>query len=350
MAKMGAKTGAKAGANISDVLERAWQMREQSNSFENTEALRLFYGPTEGEGGLSNIASHIAIDQYGAHVWVTEWESSHLGQLGQSGQPGSSTEDRKAAISEIIQFLKKKKFSSAVALFRPEKDIPAEPEILFGDPPTQRYSVREGSARYWIQLRELKHPGLFLDHAPLRKWLAGNSKGLRVLNTFAYTGSLSVAAGLGGATHVTTLDLSRPTVEWARANWQLNGLSESAADFIYGDNFEWLPKFHRKTREFDCVILDPPSFSRGNKGNFSTSKDLVMLHESALDVLAEKGILITSLNSANVSRKKYAADLQTACKKKGVRLEILQEIKLPPSFPIPAGEEPYLKGWILKRL
>ena len=322
-------------------LESAWKLREETKSFENTEALRIFYGPTEGQG-RSEIAANIAIDQYGRHAWVTEWESSN-------GQSESKIE-RKAAINEIVEFLKKKNYQSAVALFRPEKNIPSEPEILFGEPPAERFSVHEGPAKFWIQLRELKHPGLFLDHAPLRKWLHGNMKGLKVLNTFAYTGSLSVAAGLGKASHVTTLDLSKPTIEWARANWSLNGLAEDASDFIYGDYFEWLPKLHRKDRQFDCVILDPPSFSRGKKGNFSTSKDLVALHEHALDVLAPGGFLITSINSANIAKKKYAAEIQAACKSKKMKLEIVREISLPPSFPIPAGEEPYLKGWVLKRL
>src|SRR6202041_44691 len=142
-----------------------------------------------------------------------------------------------------------------------------------------------------------KHPGLFLDHAPLRAWLKENSKGLNVLNTFAYTGSLSVAAGVGGAKKVTTLDLSRPTLEWARENWELNRLAEKNSDFIFGDYFEWIPRLAKKNQLFDCVILDPPSFSRGKKGGFSTTKDLRTLHELALDCVAPEGVLVTSINS-----------------------------------------------------
>lgn len=327
------------GSTVQEQLETAWKLREDTKSFDGTEALRIFYGPTEGQGGLSEIA----MDQYGSHIWVTEWESLHSQSARTEGA------GHKAAITAVVDFLKKKKYLSAVALFRPEKDIPATPQILFGTPPGERFEVSEGPAKFWIQLQEVKHPGLFLDHAPLRRWLLNNTKGQRVLNTFAYTGSLSVAAGLGGASHVTTLDLSKSTTEWGRANWALNGLAEDKSDFIYGDYFEWLPKLARKDRKFDCVILDPPSFSRGKKGNFSTSRDLIALHENALDVLAPHGYLITSLNSANVSKKKYAAEIQSACKSKGMRLEVLREISLPASFPIPAGEEPYLKGWILKR-
>jgi 23S rRNA (cytosine1962-C5)-methyltransferase len=321
-----------ASAEILDQLEKAWLFRERKFCFRETEALRVFHGPAEGEGFLSRIA----IDLYGPHAWVTEWE-------------GERKQSREGAAGAIVRFLQSKSLSSAVALFRPEREIPAEPEILFGDPPMDRYPVREHGARFWIRLREVKHPGLFLDHLPLREWLVANSKGQRILNTFAYTGSLSIAAGIGGALHVTTLDLSRPTIEWAKENWSLNELSNERGDFIFGDYFEWLPKMARRDQRFDCVILDPPSFSRGKKGNFSTSKDLQLLHELALDVLEPNGILVTSLNSANVSKKKYWAEISAAAQSKGASLQPIQEISLPESFPVPAGSEPYLKGWILRR-
>jgi 23S rRNA (cytosine1962-C5)-methyltransferase len=311
-------------------LSDAWLRREKSGEFQDSQAVRIFYGPSEAKGALENIA----IDQFGKHAWVTEWE----GGL-----------QREKPTQEIISFLKEKGFLSAVALFRPEKNIPAEPEILFGSPPENAFEVKEDRARFWIRLREVKHPGLFLDHRPLRKWLAENSQGLKVLNTFAYTGSLSIAAGLGGASKVTTLDLSKPTIEWAKTNWALNQLSPESGDFIFGDYFEWLPKMAKRNDRFDCVILDPPSYSRGKKGDFSTSRDLVKLHQAALDVLEPQGILITSLNSANVSKKKYHSEIEQACRLKKIKLTELAEIKLPPSFPTRAGEEPYLKGWILKR-
>jgi 23S rRNA (cytosine1962-C5)-methyltransferase len=316
----------------SEVLEAAWQKRKNSPESQNTQALRVFHGPTEGSGALENIA----IDQFGKHAWITEWESI-------------STSDRGQIAQIISEFLQEKGFLSAVALFRPEKNVPAEPEILLGAPPEAAFAVQEDQARFWIRLLEVKHPGLFLDHRPLRTWLVENARGLKVLNTFSYTGSLSIACGLGKASHVTTLDLSKPTIEWAKNNWSLNQLDAVSSDFIFGDYFEWLPKMAKRGDHFDCVILDPPSYSRGKKGDFSTSRDLVKLHEAALEVLAPGGFLITSLNSANVSKKKYWGEIEQACRSKKIKLSPVADIKLPSSFPIRAQEEPYLKGWILKR-
>ncbi|MGZ3699539.1 MAG: class I SAM-dependent methyltransferase, partial [Bdellovibrionota bacterium] len=233
-------------------LERAWQWREKSGLFSESEALRVFHGPGEGSGALAELA----IDRFGEHYWVTDW--------------GGYAKCAPA----ITAFLRGKRAQSAVVLLRPDKGIPATPQIILGKPPESRFTVSEAGARFRIQLLETKHPGLFLDHLPLRHWLRARARGWRVLNTFAYTGSLSVAAGLGGAAQVTTLDLSKPTVQWAEENWKENGLAASAADFVFGDVFDWLPRWKRQERRFECVILDPPSFSHGKKGNFSTAKDL----------------------------------------------------------------------------
>jgi 23S rRNA (cytosine1962-C5)-methyltransferase len=308
-------------------LEAAWKLREKLDVFSKSEAVRIFHGPGEGTGPLADIS----IDRFGDHYWITEWTKC-------------------SELEKIGKFLEAHGARSAVHLFRPAKGLPQNPIVLFGEPPKKKFPVREGDISYLIQLTGTKHPGLFLDHAPLREWLKENSRGLTVLNTFAYTGSLSVAAGVGGAKKVTTLDLSKPTLEWARENWDLNRLSAKSADFIFGDYFEWIPRLAKKAQLFDCVILDPPSFSRGKKGGFSTAKDLIKLHELAFEVLAPGGILITSINSANISRKKYYWEVHTAAKTGKREIKILHEIELPQTFPTRTASEEtrYLKGWILK--
>ncbi len=311
------------------ILEKAWSAR----NLEAEESLRVFHGP--GDAPPSHPLSEWAIEVFGAHAWVTAW--------------GRDTAEVRA---EMVTFLKgrmDRKILSAVLLVRPEKGVPEDPSALFGEPPVEAFANHEGKARYWIRMLSTKHPGLFLDHAPLRRWLEAAPRGARVLNGFSYTGSLSVAAALGGAAHVTSLDLSKPYTQWARENWALNGLGAERADFIYGDVFDWLPRLRKKGRRFDCVILDPPSYSRGTKGDFSTARDLRKLHELAFSVL-EPGLggaacLITSINSANVTREQYWKDVAAAAESAGFVLKIVEPIRLPPTFP---EAEPYLKGWILE--
>lgn len=318
-------------------LTSAWQRREQKQLFADTQALRVFHGPGEGTGILRSFA----IDRFGDHYWVTRWDEGAEGQ--------ALAQDLAQALSMVAEFLGNLGAASVVWLGRPEKGVPALPKVLLGKAPEVRFEVIEQGARFWIRLLETRHPGLFLDHAPLRLWLKEHARGWRVLNTFAYTGSLSVACGLGAAAQVTTLDLSRPTIQWAQDNWQLNGLGPSAR-FIAGDVFEWLPRLRREGQVFDCVILDPPSFSRGKKATFSTAKDLKRLHELALDLLPESGWLVTSINSANVSWSKYESDVMAAAREKRIELRVARKIEQPESFPAKPGspETSYLKGWVFK--
>jgi 23S rRNA G2069 N7-methylase RlmK/C1962 C5-methylase RlmI len=328
-------------------LETAWQKREKLGLFGETEALRVFHGPGEGTGALRDWA----IDRFGGHYWVTFWAAGPA--PGATSKAGSMPKDASGdarTLEEITAFLRGKGARSVVWLGRPEQGVPALPKVAWGEPPAGRFEVREGEARFWVQLLEARHPGLFLDHAPLRRWLEANVRGMSVLNAFAYTGSLSVACGLGGASHVTTLDLSKPTVRWAEENWGLNGLDPAHARFIAGDVFEWLPRLKREAKRFGCVILDPPSFSRGKKATFSTAKDLKKLHVLALALLGDAGYLVTSINSANVAWRKYEADVQAAARESGVSLEVLRKIEQPPSFPPDPRrvETAYLKGWVFR--
>jgi 23S rRNA (cytosine1962-C5)-methyltransferase len=317
-------------AAATESLTRAWHWRESRGCLDETEALRMFHGPGEGAGELASVA----IDRFGEHYWVTSW-----------GGFSPVTRER------IARFLTSRKARSAVVVTRPEKGVPEHPVALLGDPPTEGFAVRELSARFLIRLTGSRHPGLFLDHLPLRRWLATRCAGMRVLNTFAYTGSLSVASALGGATHVTTLDLAKPVIRWAEENWALNGLPEAHARFIAGDVFEWLPRLRREGARYDCVILDPPSFSRGKAGSFSTAKDLRKLHELALELLAPGGVLATSINSANVPWPRLESDIEAAAKARKAHLEVIARVDLPETFPTRLNDpaERYLKGFLLKR-
>ena len=325
-------------------LEGAWNRRETAGLLgdPSEQALRLFYGP--GEVIPSDPLSCWAIDGYGPFLWVTEWEGK--------AQP-ASLDELKAATEQFYSF---RGYQGAVVLRRPKQGVPEKPQMLWGQEPAPHYLVTErcGSIamRFEIRLLEGRHPGLFLDHRPLREWLVRSShiSGKSVLNTFAYTGSLSVASWKGGASMITTLDLSKPTVQWAERNARLNDIPPESARFISGDFFEQVPRMGRKHELFDVVISDPPSFSRGNKRTFSTQKDLVDLHESIFSVLRPGGILVTSINSANVPWEKYEREVQEAARNCRRRLKLLRRIEQPDSFPS-RPENPkslYLKGFIFE--
>lgn len=312
-------------------LEEAWQKRIELGLEKESQAYRIFHGVGDvAADGADELAS-VSIDRFGDHYWITEWEAV-----------SESTRNK------VKEFLISKDAKSAVILFRPRKGEADFPQVLFGEPPTGKFPVIENGMKFLIQFHETRHPGLFLDHTPLRVWLKNNSNGLSVLNTFSYTGSLSVAAGMGGASKVTTLDLSSHYIEWAKENWFENNLAKVSADFIFGDVFEWLPKFHKRGSRFDMIIVDPPSSSRGKKGHFSTKQNLVGLHCLVIPLLSKNGILVTSINSANISWDKFEADIVNAAKSVHASIKIIKKLELSKSFPVHFPEESYLKGFILK--
>lgn len=323
---------------MQEELEKAWDWREKRGFFlrdpglNESTAIRIFHGPGEGRGDLSSLS----IDRFGDHYWVTVWGKKNI------------SDGQKICLEKVKSFLKAKKAISGVCIFRPQVSVSKEPDPFFGDPPQEMIEVKEFGARYWVKFQKTLQPGLFLDHAPLRSWLKTNSRGLRVLNTFAYTGSLSVVCGLGGASAVTTLDLSKGAIEWAKQNWILNDLPQDLTRFIVGDVFEWMPRLKRKGEKFDCVILDPPSASIGKKGRFSTAQDLPRLHALAHDLLVPGGMLVSAVNSASLSFKKFESDVL-----KGIQTSkytLLHRISLPETFPtrVNRPQDQYLKGFCIR--
>ncbi|NDD91125.1 class I SAM-dependent rRNA methyltransferase [bacterium] len=329
--------------SMREALEQAWVSRERQIGGLETihdRALRLFYGP--GEVAPSDPLSAWAIDGYGSTLWVTEWEGGEL---------SAAMSDLQQATEQVYR---PRGYSGAVVLRRPRQGVPEKPQMLWGSEPPEAFTVVEGSGAqamtFEIRLLSSRHPGLFLDHQPLRHWLAhsGLLQGKQVLNTFAYTGSLSVASWKGGASSVTTLDLSRPTIQWAERNAEWNQIPGETRRFLVGDFFDQIPRLVKKGESFDLVISDPPSFSRGLKRTFSTQKDLLDLHGLLFSVLRPGGLLVTSINSANVSWEKYEREVHQAAARVGRRLNLIQKIEQPLSFPShPANPKSrYLKGFI----
>lgn len=155
--------------------------------------------------------------------------------------------------------------------------------------------VTEGQATVLVNLRDFLDTGLFLDHRPVRLEIAKLAKGKRFLNLFCYTAVASVHAGLGGAMHTTSVDMSNTYLQWARKNLALNGLSDARHRTIQEDCFAWLAS---NDGEYDLILLDPPTFSNSKRmeGVLDTQRDHAQLIDGAMARLAQDGLLIFSTN------------------------------------------------------
>ncbi|NKI73828.1 bifunctional 23S rRNA (guanine(2069)-N(7))-methyltransferase RlmK/23S rRNA (guanine(2445)-N(2))-methyltransferase RlmL [Dickeya sp. CFBP 2040] len=155
--------------------------------------------------------------------------------------------------------------------------------------------VSEFNAKLWVNLTDYLDTGLFLDHRIARRMLGEMSNGKDFLNLFAYTGSASVHAGLGGARSTTTVDMSRTYLEWAEKNLRLNGLTGRQHRLIHADCLAWM----RETREqFDVIFIDPPTFSNSKRmdESFDVQRDHLMLMTQLKRLLRPRGTILFSNN------------------------------------------------------
>ncbi|MES2657286.1 MAG: class I SAM-dependent methyltransferase [Verrucomicrobiota bacterium] len=190
------------------------------------------------------------------------------------------------------------------------------PSHLAGPEVTEPFLMLENGVASEISFQSGYSQGIFLDQrdnrAEVRKRMA---PGLRLLNTFAYTGAFSVAAGMAGA-ETTTLDLSQPYLDWAKRNFSHNQLDPTAHHFCKGDTFHWLRRFAKQGRTFDGIILDPPTFSRDEKGKvFRVEENFGELAALAADILAPDGWLLCSTNCRNLPLNDFQKQLRSAIRR-----------------------------------
>jgi len=184
------------------------------------------------------------------------------------------------------------------------------PRLLCGPEVEGAFPIRECGVVAEASFSSGYSQGIFLDQRDNRTEVRGRvGQGMRVLNTFAYTGAFSVCAALGGA-ETTTLDLSQPYLDWARRNFDLNGLDPQEHHFCKGDTFHWLRRFAKQGRKFDGIILDPPTFSRDDKGKvFRVENDFGELAGLAARVLAPGGWMLCSTNFRRMTPAEFEGQL-----------------------------------------
>jgi 23S rRNA (guanine2445-N2)-methyltransferase / 23S rRNA (guanine2069-N7)-methyltransferase len=160
------------------------------------------------------------------------------------------------------------------------------------------HEVREGPCRFWVNFEDYLDTGLFLDHRLTRAMVGELAKGRRFLNLFAYTGTASVYAALGGASATTTVDMSNTYLDWARRNLELNGIRGPRHELLRADCTEWLAQAQREGRRYGLIFLDPPTFSNSKfmAESFDVQRDHVALIQGAAALLEADGVLIFSNN------------------------------------------------------
>ena len=210
-------------------------------------------------------------------------------------------------------------------------------QVVVGTAPPPWFTVQENGMLFEVTLTEKQHTGLFLDQRDNRRWVFENSRGARVANLFCFTSSFSVAALLGGAESVHSVDITKSVLSWSEKNLALNDIknpTENKRAFFYCDDVrEWLRRQMGRVAkdpslQFDIIVCDPPTFASGDKkhGVFDVEKEWVNLVEACRKIAKPGAHLLFSTNFQKSNVNKLQKPLNETFK-------TVKVLAPPPDFP-----------------
>lgn len=306
---------------VPDRIRRADAVR--ASLVEGTDAYRVIAGAGDGLDG-------VVVDRYGAvavlRVYSRAWER-HLGLVVRAlaGLQWCETVFRRYGVERV--------------------DAREGGEALHGPEPAELLVVTEHGMRLLVRPRVGQKTGMFLDQREHRRMVRGWSRGRRVANLFAYSGAFSVAAALGGATRVTTVDLAPDAVADARENFRLNGIDPDRHAFEVADAFQWKPD-----DPLGLLILDPPSLAHDRRSEDAARAGYRKLHRHHGRSVTTDGLLVTSSCTARITTEAWRALVVEGLRPSGPWSWHWSSAE-PPDHPVALGhpEGSYLKLAMLRR-
>jgi 23S rRNA (cytosine1962-C5)-methyltransferase len=205
--------------------------------------------------------------------------------------------------------------------------------------------VLERGMRLVVDLVHGQKTGLFLDHRESRRRVRELAAGRRVLNLYSYTGGFSVAAGLGGALEVTSVDVAEGAIRMAEATWAENGLDPKVHRAVASDVPAFLAQKGRGTPVYDLVVSDPPSFAPNERSVATALESYRALHRAGLRRVVPGGLYLAASCSSHVDREAFDRTVREGAEQAGRVLQVLERWSAPADHPrllaFPEGD--YLK-------
>jgi 23S rRNA (cytosine1962-C5)-methyltransferase len=289
--------------SLRPLLDQAIASRRTSSRAGREEAFRLFNGFYEG-------CPDLTLDVFGRTLVVHD----------HSEQPDDNF------IFEVSDYVKIILSWLRAVVIRTQSE--KRGRLLIGEVSDRK--INEHGVWYALDLTMTSDTGFYLDTRNLRKWLLENARGKTVLNTFAYTGSLGVAAIAGGAAQVTQTDRNRQFLNLAKDSYSINGFPIQKQNFIAQDFFPAVAHFKAQKQTFDCVILDPPFFSVTPRGKVDLQHESGRLINKVRPLVNDGGVIIAVNNAVFLSGTDYMRTLETLCQ--DGYLSIRELIPVPEDF------------------
>ncbi len=301
----------------------AWALRHAVLDLRNTDAFRVLHGEGDRLPG-------VVVDHYAGFLIIKLDTPAWLPHLA----------DLTAVLSDICR--PRGIFFKGLTGERGDQAH----RVLAGEDPPEHIAVREHGMQLLVDVRRGQKTGLFLDQRDNRHLVRQVARGRRVLNLFAYTGGFSLAAALGGATHVTTVDVAKGAVAGARTNFVANDLDPEAHAFVAADAFEHLAACAADDQTFDLVIVDPPSFAPRRQALAAAEAAYARLNAAAIRQVRPGGLVACASCSSHVPMDMFLNTILREASRQARRtLRILEVRHEPADHPSPLHfpEGRYLK-------
>ncbi len=216
-------------------------------------------------------------------------------------------------------------------------------------PASTETEICENGVYYNVDFENGQKTGFFLDQKFNRRAVANIARGKTVLDCFTHTGSFALNAALGGAAHVTAVDVSESAVEMARRNAARNGL-EDRMDFVCEDVFDLLPRLEWEGSPYDFIILDPPAFTKARRTAQNAMRGYKEINYRAMRLLPRGGYLATASCSHFASEAMFIKMLHAAAHDAGRQLRQIEVRQQAPDHPIlwNVEETDYLKFFLFQ--
>jgi 23S rRNA (cytosine1962-C5)-methyltransferase len=236
---------------------------------------------------------------------------------------------------------------SAEALERMDKEVTDSNCYLIGE--ANESKVFENEAAFIVDWEKGQKTGFFLDQRDARQLLGKLSSGLRVLNTFSYSGGFSVFALKGGAKKVVSVDSSKRAIELCDQNIAANGFGKQH-ESVCIDAKKYMEQL--QGNEFDLIVLDPPAFAKNHHNRHKGLQGYKFINFEAIRKIAHNGLLFTFSCSQAIDRQAFQSIVMAAAIEAGREVQVLYHLSQPADHPVSLfhPEGAYLKGLVLRVL
>ncbi len=281
-----------ANNSLVSLLSKAFAARAELFDARHQTAFRLFNGFYEGE-------PHLLVDIYATTAVLYNYADVPF--------------EGAAAIRAAMEVIRAELPWVQAMIVKTRNGNPQEKRgvLVYGQKADTR--IVEHGIRYSVNLTMNQDASLYLDTRNLRKWALEHLSGKTVLNTFAYTGSLGVAAQAGGAARVVQVDRNRDFLNVAKTSYTLNGFSIEKRNFVAEDFFPAISRFKREGASFDCIFLDPPFFSVTGRGKVDLEGESERLVNKVRPLVSDGGWLVVVNNALFVPGKDLIGMFESLC-------------------------------------